>query len=343
MPTRPLTTFLLLCLLSPPLVAQEVLRILTWPGYADSDLTSAFEDRYDVAVEVTYVGSDDELQQQLAAPGNHFDVVAANTSEIQQLTRQQLLQPLRLNKLSNRGRQLTQFRQLQNIPGLVTDDQAYGVPYTFSEMGLIYNRKLLSTPPDSLSSLWDVQFKGQVLAYDGSSHNFSLTRMALGKAPFAIDPAELPETIDKLVALRRNVLAFYSLPEESVELFTQNKVALLYANYGQQQLKMLQDAGADVGYVIPREGALAWLDCWAISRTSRNRNLAEKWINYSLEPQVSQALTERQGLANTLSPSATTSSGGELVWLEPVEDARQRSGLWQRILAGERLETLVAQ
>ena len=341
MQPRTLIIILLLCLLSPPLLAQEVLRILTWPGYADKDLTSAFEARYDVAVEVTYVGTDDELEQELAAAGNRYDVIAANTSEIQLLTKLQLLQPLRLNKLTNRSRQLAQFRQLQDIPGLVTDGKVYGIPYTFSEMGLIYNRKLFSTPPDSVDSLWDPRFQGQVLAHDSSSHDFSLARLAMGKAPFAIPAAELPESIEKLVALRRNVLTFYQLPEESVTLFTQNKVALLYANFGRQQLKLLQDAGADVAYVIPREGALAWLDCWAISRTAGNRNLAEKWINYSLEPQVSQALTDRQGLANTLSPTAISHAGGKLIWLQPVENVRQRAELWQRILAGERPETLV--
>jgi putative spermidine/putrescine transport system substrate-binding protein len=341
MHSRALTIFLLLCLVSPPSLAQEVLRILTWPGYADKDLTSAFEARYDVAVEVTYVGTDDELQQKLSAAGSNYDVIAANTSEIQLLSQRQLLQPLRLNKLTNRSRQLAQFRQLQDIPGLVTDGKVYGIPYTFSEMGLIYNRKLFSTPPDSINSLWDPRFQGQVLAHDSSSHDFSLARLALGKAPFAIPAAELPEAVDKLVALRRNALAFYQLPEESVALFSENRVALLYANFGRQQLKLLQDAGADVDYVIPREGALAWLDCWAISNSTGNRNLAEKWINYSLEPEVSQALTDRQGLANTLSPTDTAPIGGKLIWLQPVEDPRQRAELWQRILEGERPESLV--
>ena len=344
MPTRPILASLLMCLLSLPLQAQEVLRILTWPGYADNDLVSAFETRYDVEVEVTFVGSDDELRQKLAEDdGSHYDVIAANPSEIKHFAEQNLLQPLHLNNLTNRSRQLRQFRQLTDIPGLMRDGKAYGIPYTYAEMGLIYNRKLLSTPPESFSSLWDTRLQGQVLAYDGSSHNFSLTRMVLGKPPFNIPPAELPATLDKLVALRRNVLTFYSLPEDSVQLFTQNKVALLYANYGRQQFKLLQDAGADVGYVIPREGALAWLDCWAISRTTPNRELAERWINYSLEPQVSNALTERQGLANTLDPidASNANLSGSLIWLEPVENAKQRAQLWQRILAGERPENLV--
>lgn len=38
MQPRTLTTLLLLCLLSSPARAQDVLRLLTWPGYADQYL-----------------------------------------------------------------------------------------------------------------------------------------------------------------------------------------------------------------------------------------------------------------------------------------------------------------
>ena len=142
------------------------------------------------------------------------------------------------------------------------------------------------------------------------------------------------------MALRRNVLGFYSLPEESVTLYQRHKVALILANYGRQQLKLLRDAGANVDYVLPREGALAWLDCWAISRATPQRRLAERWIDYSLDPAVSRALSERQGLGNTLEPLPGGSNAPLLIWLEPVENAEQRARLWQRIVAGERPENL---
>lgn len=341
-PLRSLIPILLLCLLSLPLQAKPLLRVLTWPGYADADLVAAFAERYDADVEVTLVGNDDELRLKLSKDGGmHYDVIAANTSEINYFVQQQLLQPLRLANLTQRSGQLQQFRQLNDIPGLMHKGQAYGVPYVYGEMGLIYNRKMMNRPPTSINSLWDPQWQGQVLAYDGSSHSFSLARQALAKPPFATPNEDMPATLAKLIELRRNVLSFYSLPEESVSLFTQNSVALMYANYGRQQLKLLQDAGADVGYVIPQEGAFAWLDCWAITRTTPNRDLAEQWINYSLEPQVSGALTERQGLENTLRTLHASNAPLHLIWLEPVANAELRAKLWQSILAGERPENVV--
>jgi putative spermidine/putrescine transport system substrate-binding protein len=135
------------------------------------------------------------------------------------------------------------------------------------------------------------------------------------------------------------VLTFYTLPEESVELFRKHSVALMFANYGSQQVKLLRDAGADVGYVIPTEGALAWLDCWAVTRGARNKALAERWINYMLDKRVSAELTRRQGLANTVQ-AASARDSDKLIWLEPVEDDQRRAAYWSRILSGDVPEKL---
>lgn len=322
------------------MAAPSTLRVLTWPGYADPDLVAQFEKRYRVRVDITTVGSDDVLRTKLAdQEGPGYDVVAANTVEIAQFVAQQLLAPLPLVRIPNAAHQLPRFRQLQSIAGIARNGQVYAVPYTYSEMGLIYDRQQFSQPPDSLAVLWDPRWRGRVLTFDDSRHGFSLAAMQLGLPPFGIAPAQFGAVAGHLVALRRNLLSFYNLPEESLDLFRRHRVAVMHANYGRQQFKQLRDAGLDVGYVVPREGALAWLDCWAITRRSTQAGLAAQWINYMLEPQVSRALTQRQGLANTLEEPEGLDRGavaGPIVWLEPVEDDPRRSHLWQRIVSGER-------
>ena len=143
-----------------------------------------------------------------------------------------------------------------------------------------------------------------------------------------------PRLLEKYGKATPEALVESALWEAS--LFEEHRIALLWANYGRQQLKQLRDAGADVGYVIPREGALAWLDCWAISRGARNVALAEAWIDFALEPPMSRALVERQGLSNTLEEPENLEGADRLIWLRPVEDAERRARLWERILSGER-------
>jgi putative spermidine/putrescine transport system substrate-binding protein len=134
------------------------------------------------------------------------------------------------------------------------------------------------------------------------------------------------------------VLTFYGTPDEAVKLFSHYDIALIFANYGNQQVKALREIGADIGYVIPKEGALAWLDCWAITSETKNKALAEKWINYTLEHSVSERLTNKHGLANTITSYSESPDNNKIIWLEPVKEPIKRKLIWDKIISGDTLE-----
>lgn len=318
------------------------LRVLAWPGYAEPEVVKSFEQRTGMRVDLTLVASDEALWEKISGnDGGDYDVFAVNTAELQRYIDRRLVQAIDPAAIPNTRRQLARFRDVAKIPGLVRKDLVYGIPFTYAEMGLIYDRSQFTRPPDSITALWDPRLQGRVLAYNGGGHNFSLAAMTLGKAsPFRLDPADWPRAVERLIALRRNVLGFYALPDEAARLFAKHRVALLFANYGTQQLKALQAAGADVGYAIPREGALAWLDCWVVTRGAKDAALAHAWIDHLLGDQASSLLASRQGLANTITES--TASTGELRWLEPMEDPARRDRLWARIISGDRAARVLA-
>lgn len=347
MPRRPLLHLFSLVLAiaySGAAFAADTLRVLAWPGYADADVVKGFEQRSGARVEVSVVDSDEALWHKISTrQAEDFDVFAVNTAELQRYIAQGLVVPIDLDALPNREQQLPRFRDLRALPGVMHDGKVFAIPYTYAEMGLIYDRKQIDEPPDSIAALWDTRYRGKVLAYNGSSHIFSLAAQALGKpSPFRLAEQDWPAAVDALIALRRNVLTFYTQPEESVALFQSRQVALLFANYGTQQLHLLRAAGADVGYVVPKEGALAWLDCWAITRGARNKALAAAWIDYLLEPAPAAVLSTRHGLGNTRTQPSHQARDDRLIWLEPVESVGRRTLLWERILSGDRVSRVLA-
>ncbi|KVQ53364.1 spermidine/putrescine ABC transporter substrate-binding protein [Burkholderia territorii] len=329
------------CAAPPEAVNDSVLRILAWPGYADNDVVNAFETQFHVRVEVTFVDSDEALWTRMhSASPPPYDVLAANTAEIQRYARDGLLSPIDLSQVPNRRRQLPNFQQLATIGGLLHNGSTYAIPFTYSSMGLIYDRKQVPAAPRSMLELWNPRYRGKVLDFNSAQHNFSFTALALGyRDPFHLSPAQTLAVAHKLVDLRRNLLTYYTLPEEATALFVQHHAALMFGNYGTQQVEQLRRAGADVGYVIPDEGALAWLDCWGVTRGAERPELAFAWINYMLEPAIGALLTKRQGLANTLElPPGLESGHQHLVWIQPVEDIARRESLWSRIVSGDRPE-----
>lgn len=324
-----------------PSHATPVLRVLAWPGYAEPEVVRSFEQQTGAHVELTVIDSDLALWQKIAEGGDAFDVFAVNTAELQRYIDAGLVQPIDVARIPNLDRQLPRFHRLSDIPGLMRRSlhgmQVFGIPFTYAAMGLIYDRRQIKTPPESIAALWDPRYSGKVLIYNGGVHNFSLAAQELGLAsPFDIPPAQMPRVVQRLIDLRRNVLGIYGQPDESVRMFLRHHAALMFANYGMQQVHLLKAAGADVGYTIPREGALAWLDCWVIARGARDPLLAHAWIDHLLGEQASQLLVTRQGLSNTTGATASAAEQGRLLWLQPVEDAARREMLWGRIRSGDR-------
>jgi len=339
-----ITTTILLGATSSAVAEDMALRILTWPGYADIDLVKEFERRTGSRVEISIVDNDALLWERVHQnDGQDFDVFAVNTAELQRYLDRGTVRPVNEHAVPNIANQQPRFRDANKVFGLTRDGKRYAVPYTYSEMGLIYDRRQFDHPPSSISALWDPRFQGKVLLYNGATHNFSLAAQLLGNStPFNLQDSQWADAVEHLIALRRNAGAFYTQPDESVTLFKQKQAALMFANYGSQQVKLLSAADVDVGYAVPKEGALAWLDCWVITAKAHNPELAHRWIDFMLEPAPSQALRDRQGLANTTSPSPSVSSTDPIIWLEPVENVSLREVLWERILAGYRARKVMA-
>ena len=277
------------------------LRVLAWPGYAEPEVVKRFEQLSGVQVALTVIDSDVDLWQKVnARQGRDFDVFAVNTAELRRYVRQDLVAEIKPLLIPNLAKQLPRFRSGSALAGMSFNGTRYGVPYAFAEMGLIYDRSRVQETPDSVKALWDPRYRGRVIAYDGGTHNFSLAAQSLGlPKPFQLSVEQWRASVERLIALRRNVGGFYTAPEESVALFKRRQAALMLANFGRQQLLQLQAAGVDAAYAIPKEGALAWLDCWVVTRAAQDPQLAHAWINHVLDDEASRLLGSRQGLGNT--------------------------------------------
>ena len=315
--------------------AAEELRILAWQGYADDDWVAEFEKETGAEVSVVFAQTDDEIWSKIkGSEGEDFDLFAVNTSELQRYIDAGLAAPHDLAKIPNQQQTLPQFRDLAQVRGVERDGKVYGIPFAFDSIGLIYDTTKVDPPPTSMNVLWDPKYQGRILLYDASAHNFSFAALAEGiENPFDLTDAQLAEIKGKLIELQKNALSYYQSSDEALQIYNSNDVALIFANFGQQQLKLMKDSGAPIAYVVPKEGALAWLDTWALSKGAKNPELAEKWVNFVLQKKISDALTQRNGFGNTVTPLATANPDDKLVYLLPVENFQKRSDLWNEVKA----------
>src|SRR5207302_4571531 len=138
--------------------------------------------------------------------------------------------------IPNQKEVLPRFRDLASIRGETRDGKAYGIPFCFDSIGLIYDTDKVKPAPTSMAVLWDPKYRGKVLAYDNGEHNFSFTALTLGiQDPFHLSADQMAQVKTKLIALKKNVLSFYTTADEALQIYKNNDVALIWANYGQQQ------------------------------------------------------------------------------------------------------------
>jgi putative spermidine/putrescine transport system substrate-binding protein len=315
--------------------AAKELRVMAWEGYADDDWVKEFEAQTGATAKVVFIGTDDEIWAKIkGSEGKDFDVFAVNTAQLQRYIDGGLTTPHDMSKLPNQKNVLPRFRDLTQVKGVMGDGKVHSIPFCFDSIGLIYDKDKVSPAPDSFEVLWDPKYKGRILAYDNGEHNFSFTALTLGIAdPFHLTDEQMQQIKEKLIKLKQNVLSFYTTPDEALQLYRNNDVALIWANYGQQQVKAMKDAGANIAYVNPKEGALAWLDTWAMTSGVKDTELAEAWVNFLLQRKIGEQLSERTGFGNTVVETGSASSNDKLVWLDFVEDPTKRSDLWNEIKA----------
>ncbi|TPK73593.1 extracellular solute-binding protein [Mesorhizobium sp. B2-4-15] len=319
------------------LAQSETLRIVTWQGYADDDWVEEFEAAYNADVQVTFVGDDAEIWAKVrGSNGADADIITTNTGQLQRYIDANLLAPIDLNMVPNQKEVLEQFRDLAKIPGVMRNGKVFMMPYVYAPYLLAYNPDLVSEAPTSWSSLWDPKYKGKVLTHDSYEYNFTIAAILDGaKDPFQLSEDELQRCKTKLIDLQHQLLSYYQYPEEVVQLWQSNEIAVMMAAYGPSQINALRKAGAKVEAVIPKEGTPTWLDSMAVTVGAKGAkyDLAMKWINFALKKEISKALARRTNFGTTGFDTGAITPNDKIFWVQSIEDPTRRSDLWNEIKA----------
>jgi spermidine/putrescine transport system substrate-binding protein len=94
-------------------------------------------------------------------------------------------------------------------------------------------------------------------------------------------------------------------------------------------LRLKRD-GVPVSYMAPQEGAITWLDGWAITKTAKNIDEAYEFLNYLMDSEVSAQVAEGSSYSPVVAGAAARLSERARTNVAEVypEDAMQK--LWHR-------------
>ena len=274
---------------------DKKLRLITWADYAPADVVASFRKETGIQVEVTLSNNEEIISKLRATGGAGFDLAQPSQDRITGVQREfGLYRPFDLTKVK-----VAQFRpEILDITRKATtlDGQLYGLPYIWGAEGLVVNvkRAKVADYPDLCRP--DLKGRTSVRLRRPTLMAFAF---AAGKDPFALygnPPAytALMESVGKTLAACSANLRF----------FFDNKDQLLNGmRSGELTAAMMWDTGGwtlnrenpDIQFVVPRSGALGWLDTFALPARGRSDAAAYAWINYTMRPDVAARITRKVG------------------------------------------------
>jgi spermidine/putrescine transport system substrate-binding protein len=293
-----LVALLMLCLLiagCSRVDNSKRLRIITWSDYVPADVAADFEQETGIQVELTLSNNEEMISKLHATGGAGYDLAQPSQDRITGVQREfGLYRPIDLSQVN-----LQQFRpEILAITRKIAtlDGKLYALPYLWGSEGLVVNSKY--TRITDYGDLCRVDLKGKT--------SMRLRRPTLMAFAFALgqDPFALYDNPKAYEALMEQVGKTLSACKSNVRFFFDNRDQLLNGmRSGEVVAAMMWDTGGwtlnrenpDIRYVVPKSGALGWLDTFAIPYKGRNDAGAYKWINFTMRPEIAARITRKVG------------------------------------------------
>ena len=217
----------------------------------------------------------------------------------------------------------------------------HGLPVTYDTLALVYNTRALPTAPDSWTDLWNPAHKGRIAIPaegGGDIQAIAFTIVANRLAGNDDYTRDLTPGVERLVALAPSVQTWEPKPD-AYTLVASGTAAMAIGWNARSQFHV-DDSSGRLGAVTPREGTVSQVNVISVVAGTRQRDLAETFVNYAL----SAGAQARFSAAMFYAPTNTTVQLDEGTRRRiPLLDETQRQRLipvdWLRV--GEMRERIL--
>jgi spermidine/putrescine-binding protein len=257
----------------------EQMVVMTWGGLWGDQIRAGVDTAFEKATGVKVVqdrGSSpvERITKIKVNLSNQiFDLVQIHDGLVPLAVKQGALEPI--------DRQSPRLTNLMDVyPRFIKD---YWVAMIFSPLGIIYNTKLVKNPPRGFADLWRPEFKGRIVLPD-ISHSIGTYIIPIGALASGKDPKDENagfEMLKKMVGLQ----PIWSKDTDSIMNALRNEEALIGLLYTSQTFTV-KGWGSPVEWVYPKEGAILYSSGTGIAKNTKNKELAETYLNLTLDPRV---------------------------------------------------------
>lgn len=257
--------------------SKSVLNVYNWGDYIDDSILKDFEKQYKVKVNYDTFTTNEDMYIKLKAGGSSYDMVIPSDYMIKRMIDEDMVEKLDFNHIPNYKYIGSTFKNLEYDP-----QNKFSVPYMWGTVGILYNKKMVPSKPDSWKVLWDKKYAKQILMLDSQRDSIGITLKMLGFSLNSEDLVELEQAKKALIQQKPLVLAY--VVDEVKDKMIAEEAALAVVWSGDAVYCIRENENLD--YVIPKEGSNLWFDAMVIPKGAPHKEAAEKFINFMCDTAI---------------------------------------------------------
>ena len=271
------------------------LYVYNWGEYISDgsedtvDVNAEFErwyfDTYGEKVKVNYstYSSNESMYAKISSGASNYDIIVPSDYMIQRLIEEEggsLLAPLDYSNIPNAKNILPEFQNSAYDPDKDGDGyNDYSVPYMYGMIGIIYNTTMVDEEDiGSWELMWNEKYAGNILQFNNSRDAFGTAQYYLKKDVNSDNEEDWLAALDKLKE-QKPILQGYVMDEIYNKM--ENGSAAIAAYYAGDFMAMYEN-NEDLEFFYPEEGTNLYVDAMCIPASSRNKLIAERYINFML-------------------------------------------------------------
>jgi len=297
---------------------KRELRLLNWSDYMPKEVLEAFEKREGIrVVEDTYDSPEAMLSKLQAGGDTEYDVLITPDYTVGSLARAGSLLELDKARIPNLKNLDPQFADPAFDPGA-----RYSVVYQWGTTGLAYREDLVKGPVESWAVLFDpAKQVGRFLLLDEMREMVGAALKYMGESVNTTDPDKLAQAQRLLLEAKRRSQGFAGGTSIRDRLIA-GDIAVGPAYSG--DILAAQAENPSLKYVIPVEGATLWTDNLVVLKKSPNQELAYKFINFLLEPEIAAQISNSIGYATPVAAAMDRIEEKDNPIIYPSEEKKAR-------------------
>lgn len=267
--------------------SKPVFTIYNWEQYIDESVVEEFR-KLHPEVDVVYetFSTNEDMYTKLKNGGGDYDVIFPSEYVLKKLIDEGELAELNYDNIPNLKYIAEQCKGQDYDP-----EGKYTVPYMWGTLGIIYDKTKVKE--DEIT--WDVLFgdKYKVIMMKSIRDAFAAALASNGCSINSTNEEEVVAAREKLSEQMKQD-NFYGYGFDDIDdkmIRGEADAALIYSG----DAVVAMNENENLAYAVPKEGSNKWFDAMAIPKSSKNKELAEEFINLMCDTKYAKLNAEEIG------------------------------------------------